>query len=211
MNLSQYIVNNPLATLADVQNYSKSILSNTDNLREYLMIKGKWGNVISHTASTTDVLFNAASGIVHKATKEQPISFDPNTTNGAAHLLMLDAFVKFGDINTVDKAEIISFAITKPFKNTTRANFNAAKGIFTAKQIAFVAGKDIVVTLNNTLPEKVAVTTWRVEAGFEDENTGRAVQVQNAQKYRINMQGKKSGNYELRIPLLNVDFSVELA
>ena len=196
-------------TLSEAQAYTTYILQNADTLREYLMLKGKWDRVIAPSLDTNSLLFNAASGIVYKVNKEQPISFNPNTANGAAHITMLNSFVP-SDLTAIEVDEILALATEQPFSNATQSQFNAAKGIFTAKQIAFTAGKDIVVTLNAALTEKVAVTTWRVEADFEDENAGRTAYVQTAQKYRINMQGKKSGNYELRIPLVGADFSVEL-
>tara|TARA_R110002095_G_C4245597_1_gene239433 strand:+ start:2525 stop:2875 length:351 start_codon:yes stop_codon:yes gene_type:complete len=53
-------------------------------------------------------------------------------------------------------------------------------------------------------------TIWRTEAGFNAENAGRNVHIQDAKKYRIDMNSKKSGNYEVRVTLLDADFTVEL-
>jgi len=53
-------------------------------------------------------------------------------------------------------------------------------------------------------------TVWRTESGFNAENAGRNVHIQAAKKYRIDMSGKKSGNYEVRVPLLDADFTVEI-
>jgi hypothetical protein len=99
---------------------------------------------------------------------------------------------------------------TKPYAESTLTQFNAAKGYFSSQPIEFKSGKDIVVTLNDNLSEKVAATVWRTELGFSAENAGRNAHMQLANKYRIDMSGKKSGNYEVRVPLLGVDFSVEL-
>jgi len=211
MNLQQYVKENPTKTLTEIQAYTVDVLTDADILREYLTLKGKWGNVVAHTANPSDPLFSAASGIIHKVDRNEPISFSAGSTNGMAHIFMINAFVSSGDITTSEANEILALAAIQRFSNVTQSQLNTAKNLYTSMSITYMHGKDIVVTLSETLVEKVAVTTWRVEAGFEDENAGRAVQVQNAQKYRINMQGKKSGNYELRIPLLNVDFSVELA
>ena len=97
-----------------------------------------------------------------------------------------------------------------PFADATQAQFNTAKGLFLPKAIAHQAGKDIAITLNTDLSERVSATVWRTEVGFNAENAGRNVYLQTAGKYRIDMSGKKSGNYEIRIPLLDADFTVEL-
>jgi hypothetical protein len=97
----------------------------------------------------------------------------------------------------------------KPFETTKLSQFNSSKGVYTKKSIKHVAGKDIVITLNTDLPEEVAATLWRVESGFIDENAGRNVHIEIAQKYRIDMSGIKSGYYEVRIPFSNASFSIE--
>ena len=103
-----------------------------------------------------------------------------------------------------------TLSASKPFANTTQEQFNSAKGLYTSKQIAFAQGKDIVVTINADLSERVAATVWRTESGFNAENAGRNVYADTSSKYRIDMSGKKSGNYEVRIPLLGADFTVGL-
>jgi hypothetical protein len=104
-----------------------------------------------------------------------------------------------------------TLSTSKPFANTTLAQFNSAKGLFTSQTISYTAGKDIIITLNADLSERVSATTWRVETGFNPENAGRSVFVDTAHKYRIDMSGKKSGDYEIRIPLLDADFTVSLS
>lgn len=110
------------------------------------------------------------------------------------------------------KAYVIQYAnpVVFPFVDTTQAQFNATKGLFLTKPINFKAAKDIVITLNADLSERVSATVWRTEVGFQAENAGRNVYLQTAGKYRIDMAGKKSGNYSVRLPLLDADFSVEL-
>lgn len=103
-----------------------------------------------------------------------------------------------------------SSVISKAHENATQAQFNSAKGLYKTIAISYQAGKDIVITLNTDLPEKVAATVWRTESGFNAENAGRNVHVQTANKYRIDMSGKKQGDYEVRLPLLDADFTVEL-
>lgn len=103
-----------------------------------------------------------------------------------------------------------SIVQTKPHKNATLSQFNNAKGLYKPLAINYQSGKDIVITLNTDLTERVAATVWRTETGFNAENAGRNVHVQTANKYRIDMSGKKQGDYEVRLPLLDADFSVEL-
>jgi hypothetical protein len=97
-----------------------------------------------------------------------------------------------------------------PFINAKMSQFNSAKGLYKSIAVPYQAGKDIVITLITSLSEKVAVTVWRTEIGFNAENAGRNVHIQTVNKYRIDMSGKKPGDYEVRIPLLDADFSVEL-
>lgn len=110
------------------------------------------------------------------------------------------------------KNYVISYAnpISNPFKSATQAQFNMAKGLYKLGTLNYVRGKSVVLTLNTNLAERAAATVWITEIGFETENAGRSVYIQSANKYRIDMSGKKSGNYEIRIPLLDADFTVEL-
>tara|TARA_R110001606_G_scaffold385158_1_gene548505 strand:+ start:5299 stop:5958 length:660 start_codon:yes stop_codon:yes gene_type:complete len=103
-----------------------------------------------------------------------------------------------------------STVISNPHENATQAQFNSTKDLYKSIAISYQPGEEIIITLNADLPEKVAVTVWRKEVGFNDENAGRNVHIQTANKYRIDMSGKKPGNYEVRVPLLDADFSVEL-
>jgi len=127
MNLNQYVQVNPEKTLAEVQAYTTYILDNADYLREYLQLNGKWRKLIAHTLDTNDILFDAASGIIHKVNKEGPISFNPHTTKGSAHVLMLDAFVAAGDLDPDDKFAVLALATKKPFENISQAEFDEAK------------------------------------------------------------------------------------
>jgi hypothetical protein len=85
-----------------------------------------------------------------------------------------------------------------------------AKGIYTSKPITHISGKDIAVILNEDLPERVAATLWKVRIGFIPSNGLKNVYVQETGSYIIEMTGKKSGDYEVRIPFADVDFTVEL-
>lgn len=100
--------------------------------------------------------------------------------------------------------------IAFPFSDVTQSQFNMSKGVFKSLSIQYQQGKDICLTLNGNLTERVSATVWKTEQGFSDENAGRSVYLQLANKYRIDMSGKKSGNYEIRVPLLDADFSLEL-
>lgn len=137
---------------------------------------------------------------------------DSSKTDGQANRVALSLMVEYSVLTQQEANGFIAktLTVTRPFENVTQAQFNSAKGLITAKSINFVSGKDIVLTLNSDLIERVAATVWRVETGFEPENAGRNVHIQNANKYRIDMKGKKSGTYEVRVPLLDADFTLEL-
>ena len=204
-------------TLEDAQAYQ--ITTDTKQVgsgqaRGYLVnTNDLWKTLKLFQSDITHALFSLADAIITTASDAQSyFGMDITKADGVSNRAGIDILVQAQVMTQVEADGFIAMTLSTiyPFATTTQSQLNAAKDIFTAKQIAFTAGKDIVVTLNTALPEKVAVTTWRVEAGFEDENAGRNAYVQTAQKYRINMQGKKSGNYELRIPLVGIDFSVEL-
>lgn len=137
---------------------------------------------------------------------------DSSKADGQANRVALSLMVEYSVLTQTEANGFIAktLTMTKPFENVTQSQFNSAKGLFTSKQIDYIAGKDIVVTVNTELLESVAATVWRIETGFEPENAGRNAHVEKAQKYRIDMSGKKSGNYEVKVPLLNADFTVEL-
>lgn len=98
----------------------------------------------------------------------------------------------------------------QPFLGATQSQFNSARNLFSAQIITHTTGKNIAITLSADLVEKVAATVWLKESGFADENMGRSVHMQAAQRYRIDMRGKASGEYEIRVPLLDADFTVEV-
>ncbi|MDO6489286.1 hypothetical protein Q4503_16445 [Colwellia sp. 6_MG-2023] len=100
--------------------------------------------------------------------------------------------------------------IINPFSDCTQAQLNMAKGTYTSKPITYISGKYIAVILNEDLPERVAATLWKVRAGFVPSNGMKNVYVQETGSYIIEMTGKKSGDYEVRIPFADVDFTVEL-
>lgn len=103
-----------------------------------------------------------------------------------------------------------SLVTIKPHENATLSQFNSAKGLYKSISINYQPSKDIVITLNADLSEKVAATIWRTETGFNAENAGRNTHIQTASKYRIDMSGKKAGDYEVRVPFIDADFTVEL-
>ena len=144
--------------------------------------------------------------------------FDFTTSeNGQANLYLLDVIIASEASNSALQSKLSALKtlcinqaqeINYPFTNVTQAQFNIAKGLFVSKQFDYIAGNSVVLTLNNNLTERVAATVWLIENGFDDENAGRNVYIKAAQKYRIDMRGKKTGKYEIRIPLLDADFDV---
>ena len=113
---------------------------------------------------------------------------------------------------TVIKSIILSEANvdSQPFANATQAQFNSAKGLFTSKSISYISGKAIKVTLNTSFDERVAAHTWRLYSGSQPINAGKNVYMKEADSYIIEMTGKQSGDYEIRVPIVDADFTVEL-
>ncbi len=110
------------------------------------------------------------------------------------------------------KDYVVNYAnpVVFPFSDVTQSQFNMAKGVFKSLSVQYQQGQDICLTLNDDLSERVSATVWKTEQGFEPENAGRSVYLQLANKYRVDMSGKKSGVYEVRMPFDNADFTVEL-
>ena len=162
-----------------------------------------------------DVLYIDAnsSGLAKALSKAFQFGSEFNLMNGHPKSIgsMLDVMISLNELTQAFKDECVAYAnpVIYPFANATLAQFNMAKKIYTAKPISFTQGKDVIITVNTALPERVAATVWRVENGFEPENAGRNIHVQDAIKYRIDMRGKESATYEIRIPLLDADFTVE--
>ena len=209
MNLQQYINENPTATLSDVQaltlsvermitpDMAVSILTETDSvllLQESAKTDPKAaGFLLALNGSVTE--FNVMNS--HSV--------------GVKQQLLLTYLVAVNAITENCKLALISYANydEQIFKNTTQSQFNSIKGLFKEVEVIHTAGKDLVITLNADLTERVAATVWHKETGFADENIGRNVHIQAAQKYRINMKGIASGTYQVRMPLLDADFTVE--
>lgn len=212
MNLQQYVTENPTKTWSEVQSYTINILSNADTLREYLTLNSKWGKVVAHTINHDDPLFNAASGLIHKVDKAQPISFDAETPNGLAHIFMMNAFVSAGDLVAEEVNEIIALAVTKPFELVTESQFNAAKGVFTEKEVVgFASGNNIKLTFIDAIPENCIATTWVKEDGFEAENFGKISHLKTGiSQYKIKTDSKKAdGKLFVRVPFENINYTVE--
>lgn len=96
-----------------------------------------------------------------------------------------------------------------PFANATQSQINMIKGVFTSKTITHTVGRELTVDLKNNLTERVAATLWLCRVGFADRSMGKNIHMQEINKYVIPTDGVKSGEYEVRVPLLEADFSVE--
>jgi hypothetical protein len=213
MNLSQYIKENPTKNLAEVQavpipldkvynSNEMSIILAFNDL--YLYFKNHIGEFQTafydrvKTESNFDFRDSSADGQVLQGmlaimiATEQDVTFNANLVNLQTVLI--------GSANSV----------IYPFSNVTQPQLDSAKGIYSSRSINLVKGKDIKLTLNTDLTEKVAATTWLVEQGFENENMGKSVHIKNINSYRIRSGNLSSGAYEIRIPASLVDFTVEL-
>ena len=201
-------------TLEEAQAHEETTVTNkvtSGKARSFFISIGKWAALRTIQTDLTHPLFPLADGIIGVINESSYFGIDPLTSIGQANLAGMNILVSAGFLtqNNVDAFLAMGTSKSHPFANTTQSQFNGAKGVFTSKTVTHTAGKNIVLTLNADLLEKVAATVWLKEVGFADENMGRSVHMQAAQKYRIDMRGKKSGEYEIRVPLLNANFSVE--
>lgn len=213
MNLIQYIQENPNKTLTDVQQAKSTspIVFNSNEMTMYLT-----------RTELLDFILDATSGLLRgfalRLAGNSRFDFRENTDDGIANIAALSFIIsqitdenlktKFIALRTYLVADANKPAY--PFESVTQSQYNIAKNKYISKTIELSAGNDIVLTLNADLAERVAATVWRIEEGFEPENAGRNIHIQNTNKYRIDMRSKKSGNYEVRVPLLDADFIVEL-
>lgn len=98
-----------------------------------------------------------------------------------------------------------------PYTDLTEAEFDFAhrKATNTAKTLAVQVGKDITLTLNETLPERVSVTLWAIDEGYADRNLMRPIFIQSAQKYHITASDLRGNStYEVRVNCGGVDFTL---
>ena len=187
-------------------------LMSADMLTSYIDSYG----VLIHFQDSTK---SAERGVIMAIGAGAEFNFTAGHVVGDKHLARLDDIINDVDLPVAQKPLMAALKQglteyctkeTKPFEAATQAQFNAAKWLFKSVVFEYSAGENIVLTLNTALSERVAATVWCVDADFEVVNAGRNVHVQNANKYRIDMIGKKSGTYEVRVPLLDADFTVEL-
>ena len=227
MNLEQYVEENPTSTLTEVQSYSevKGKKLSADLMRSFLnhpqvqlynYFKG----------ATTDIEATLIGEDYYNIGDLKMTTFDNMAGVGEFNFItghpsdqtgLIDVLI-YAETNPALQEQLSILKVVclnycnqlfYPFAEATQAQLNRAKDLFASKTITHTAGKYIVLTLNADLAEKLAATTWLKETGFADENAGRNVYIQAAQRYKIDMSGKKSGDYEIRVPLLDADFTVE--
>lgn len=200
-------------TVEDARAYeeTKGFLINRDTVNSQLAQKGIYNKIKAIAADDASPFQDIISAFLDS----KNYNFIQGNVTGDAQLALLDALIAANLDISQELIEIKQIFIdkanrkTKPFESATQAQFNIAKGFFVSKIINYTAGQELILTLNANLPEQATATTWLIENGFNDENTGRNIRIQNANKYRINMQGKKSGTYQVRVPLVDADFDVE--
>lgn len=133
---------------------------------------------------------------------------------GQAQQSILQHLVDIGAINATAQAHLIGYAnvTVQPYQNTSQQDFDdAQKDNGTSSQVVnYLQGQDIILTLNDTLPNPVSVTTWLCNEGFKEENLGRGTHVDEPLKYRIPLKDKRiSGKVEVRVDREGVNFTVE--
>jgi hypothetical protein len=240
ITLAQYIQQNPTAELQDVHDYTdiqQRMISNK-TFALYLDVVGLYLIVheIAQGKHDTEILDEGGNGtgdFANHAAKEACLlivntladsSSDNDDFNFMQGTVMGDGVIaRTEQLRDVTLSEYVTQIqalldvciahcnkVINPFINVTQAQLNMAKGTYTSKPITHIAGKDIAVILNEDLPERVAATLWKVRTGFVPSNGLKSSYVQETGSYIIEMVGKKSGDYEARIPFANVDFTVEL-
>lgn len=239
MTLQEYIEQNPAATLADAQNHpeiSQRMISNKtfalylDEVGLYLIVheiaKGKHDiEILNESGNGTGVFTNHAAKeacllivntLVDSSSDNDDFNFMQGTDMGDGVIArteqLRDVTLNEYSIaiqNLLDACIAYCNVETKPFANITQSQFNNVKGLFKPYNFTHVKGKEIVVDLITETNERVAATVWRVRDGFADKSMGRNVYMQEAHKYEIDSAGIPSGDYQVRVPLLDADFTVE--
>lgn len=100
------------------------VIENSDTLREHLQLNDLWGKLIEKTQDVNDILFSAASGIVHKIMDKQPMSFNPNTPTGIAHITSLNGFISLGVLKQDEADAILDLAIKDLFPNLLEVDYD---------------------------------------------------------------------------------------
>jgi hypothetical protein len=239
ITLQQYIEQNPAATLNDAQNHpeiTQRMISNK-TFALYLDVVGLYLIVheIAQGKHDTEILDEGGNGtgdFANHAAKEACLlivntladsSSDNDDFNFMQGTAMGDGVIarteQLRDVTLNEHATEIQNLLdvciahcnteTKPFADITQSQFNNAKGLFKPYNFTHVKGKEIVVDLITETNERVAATVWRVRNGYADKNMGRNVFMQEAHKYEIDSVGVPSGEYQVRVPLLDADFTVE--
>ena len=213
MNLSQYIISNPSATLADVRLYEESIermvspdmvvsiLTETDSV---LLLQEK-----AKTDPKAAGFLLALSGTVSE------YNLMNSSAVGVKQQLLLVYLLSIGAITESCKLGLLSYAnyMDKPFLNTTQLQFNHAKKIYTEKQVTgYTNGRNIKLTLIDIIPENCTATTWGKDNGFDYENIGKISHLSpDNQVYKIKMNSVNvDGDLFVRIPFANFNFTIEL-
>lgn len=128
---------------------------------------------------------------------------------------MLDAFVLGGIITVEQKTELLLLGqeIVQPYKDCTLVQFNNAKKIHTQIKVEnYQQGKNLKVTLIDTLPETCAITTWEQDGDFGYDYFGKSVHVNPAKStYKLKLDNKAvDGELFVRIPFENFNCTIEL-
>jgi hypothetical protein len=239
ITLAQYIQQNPTAELQDVHDYTdiqQRMISNKtfalylDVVGLYLIVheiaQGKHDTEIMNEGVGTGVFTNHSAKeacllivntLADSSSDNDDFNFMQGTTMGDGVIARTE---QLRDVTLNEYATEIQALldvcidhcnkVINPFINVTQSQLNMARGTYTSKPITHITGKDIAVNLHQELPERVAATLWKVRIGFIPSNGLKNVYVQETGSYIIEMNGKKSGDYEVRIPFSDVDFTVEL-
>jgi hypothetical protein len=129
-----------------------------------------------------------------------------SSPTGQKQQLLLKYMVSIGAVNAEFEAAVLEEANPAPVNEP-----EPAPVVYTTATVKWCYGQDLVIDLQEELPEPVTATLWLVEEGYQDENLGRPCRLKEKLKYRIRMDGKRcNGDVEVRIPKENCLFNVEV-
>jgi len=139
MNLEQYLIANPTATLAATQAYTETTDKKrvgSGQARGYFAQTGIWLALKLIQGDLTHALFSLADATIVTATDASSyFGFDMSKADGIANMAGLDAMVAGNVMTTAQKTSFLDMMITKvtPFSATTQADIDNTLALITLK------------------------------------------------------------------------------
>jgi len=135
MNLKQYLITNPNATLAQVNSYADVLDKKkvgSGQARGYLVNTGIWTQLRTIQADMTNPLFALADAIIVTASDASSFfGMDISTTEGVSNIAGIDILVGASVMTPTQKVEFIAMSVksTYPLVDTTQTEFDDTKAL----------------------------------------------------------------------------------